>query len=136
MVPIRSIGRPLTSAPQSRHALPGHPGQVRRAAQPGRQHLQPSVGDRRPASPAHRQMHLHRVSQREVVRRRRANVLFVLAITVGISAFLAATTKAEVMVYVFALSFMSLCGYCYKLVQLRNDELDRTYGDQHWFNAA
>ena len=71
-----------------------------------------------------------------MVRRRRANVLFVLAITVGISAFLAATTKSEVMVYVFALSFMSLCGYCYKLVQLRNDELDRTYGEQHWFNAA
>ena len=36
----------------------------------------------------------------------------------------------------FAFSFVSLCGYCYKLVQIRNYEIDRSYGEQAWFNAA
>ncbi|MEQ1699318.1 MAG: hypothetical protein ABMA25_04370, partial [Ilumatobacteraceae bacterium] len=84
----------------------------------------------------HRQAHLHKVSQREIVRRRRANVLFILVLTVGISGFLAATTHASAMVYAFAFAFMSLCGYCYKLVQIRNTEMDRSYGEQTWFNAA
>jgi hypothetical protein len=84
----------------------------------------------------HRQMHLHKVSQREIVRRRRANVLFVLVVTVGITGFLAATTHASAMVYAFAFAFVSLCGYCYKLVQIRSLEMDRSYGDQTWFNAA
>ena len=39
------------------------------------------------------------------------------------------------MVYAFALAFMSLCGYCYKLVQIRQYEQDLAYGDT-WFNAA
>ena len=84
----------------------------------------------------HRQMHLHKVSQREVVRRRRANVLFVLVATVGVTGFLAATTHADAMVYAFAFSVVLLCGYCYKLVQIRNYEIDRSYGEQAWFNAA
>ena len=63
-------------------------------------------------------------------------MLFILVVTVGITGFLAATTHANVMVYAFALSFVSLCGYCYKLVQLRNYEMDRSYGEQTWFNAA
>ena len=40
------------------------------------------------------------------------------------------------MMYAFVLSFFSLMGYCYKLVQLRNQELDRQYGESNWFNAA
>ena len=40
------------------------------------------------------------------------------------------------MVYAFAFAFVSLCGYCYKLVQIRSLEMDRSYGDQTWFNAA
>ena len=137
MVPMRGMARPLTQAPQYRQATHGHAGQVRRGPQ-GRQHLQGGL-ERTPAGRQHdhhRQMHLHRVSRREMVRRRRANVLFVLVVTVGISGFLAATTHNSVMIYAFALSFVSLCGYCYKLVQIRNMELDRTYGDQHWFHAA
>jgi hypothetical protein len=148
MVPMRGMARPLTQAPQQRQAIHGQPGQVRRAtAQPGTRNAMHSAslsgGQQRSHSnhaadqaAGHRQMHLHKVSQREVVRRRRANVLFVLVITVGISGFLAATTHANAMVYAFALSFVSLCGYCYKLVQIRNYELDRTYGEQTWFNAA
>ena len=81
-------------------------------------------------------MHLHKVSQREVVRRRRANVLFLLVVAVGITGFLAATTHANALVYTFALSFVSLCGYCYKLVQIRNYEMDRSYGEQPWLNVA
>ena len=145
MVPMRGMARPLTQAPQQRPAanapmhgsMHGHPGQVRRAAAP-QQQARPAAAQRSHGdnTAGHRQAHLHKVSQREVVRRRRANVLFILVLTVGVTGFLAATTDARAMVYAFALSFMSLCGYCYKLVQIRNTEMDRSYGEQTWFNAA
>ena len=145
MVPMRGMARPLTQAPQQRPSVQGaahgsmhgHAGQVRRSAAP-QQQARPAVAQRTHGdnTAGHRQAHLHKVSQREVVRRRRANVLFILVLTVGISGFLAATTHASAMVYAFALSFMSLCGYCYKLVQIRNTEMDRSYGEQTWFNAA
>lgn len=130
MVPMRGMARPLTQAPQQR-----------RTAGPAAQHAmqygsvtgQRSHGDN---TAGHRQAHLHKVSQREIVRRRRANVLFVLVLATGISGFLAATTHATAMVYAFAFAFMSLCGYCYKLVQIRNYEMDRSYGEQAWFHAA
>ena len=54
----------------------------------------------------------------------------------GLTLFLAATTKSSAMVYAFAFSFVSLCGYVYKLAQMRQYEQDRQYGDAHWFNAA
>ena len=121
MVPMRGMARPLPSAQQAPQH--GHPGQVRRSASGARplDARWPRRRARTATAPAgHRQMHLHKVSQRELVRRRRANVLFVLVLTVGVTGFLAATTHATAMVYTFALSFMSLCGYCYKLVQIRN----------------
>ena len=145
MVPMRGMARPLAQAPQQRPGMHGHPGQVRRAAhgatershtprqQPGRQAARRLETQ---GAAGHRQMHLHKVSQREIVRRRRANVLFLLVLAVGITGFLAATTHASAMVYAFAFAFVSLCGYCYKLVQIRNSEMDRTYGEQTWFNAA
>ena len=83
-----------------------------------------------------RHQQVRRVSRREMVRRRRANVLFVLAISTAVTLFLAATTKSSAMVYLFALAFVSLCGYCYKLAQLRQYEQDRSYtGESHWFAA-
>ena len=90
------------------------------------------------AHPGHRQAHLaaRQVSRRELVRRRRANVLFVLAISNVVTLFLAATTKAHAMVYAFALVFVSLCGYCYKLAQIRAYEQDVRYSEQNWFHAA
>ena len=126
MVPMRGMARPLAQAPQ-RHAVAGD---IRRspATTAQRTHSDTTTG--------HRQLHLHKVSRRDALRRRRANVLFILVLTVGVSGFLATTTHANAMVYAFAFSFMSLCGYCYKLVQLRNFEMDRTYGEQTWFNAA
>jgi hypothetical protein len=71
-----------------------------------------------------------------VVRRRRANVLFVLVMLTAATLFLAATTKSSAMVYAFAFAFVSLCGYCYKLAQLRQYEQDRTGADAHWYHAA
>ena len=137
MVPMRGMARPLTQAPQQ-NRLHGHAGQVHRSAAPdARGHYRGASLDSRPEQPSHhRQMHLHRVSQRELLRRRRANVLFGLVVVVGISGFLAATTHASAMTYLFGLSFVSLCGYCYKLVQIRSLEIDRHYGEQSWFNAA
>ena len=137
MVPMRGMARPLTQAPQAQRSH-GHPGQVRRPAAPaqrGQMHqatLQRDVAE----GHHHRQMHLHRVSQREIVRRRRANVLFLLVVTVGVTGFLAATTHASAMVWGFGLSFVALCGYCYKLAQIRALELDRQHGEHNWFNAA
>ena len=134
MVPMRSMGRPLTQSPLSRPAAPGRPGQMHRSASMGsaqRMHattLEQSGGQ-------HRQAHLIKVSQREMVRRRRANIFFMLVLVTGVTAFLAATTKANSMVYAFAFAFMSLCGYCYKLVQIRALEIDRV-SETNWFNAA
>ena len=56
------------------------------------------------------------------VRRRRTNVLFMLVVTTACTLFLAATTSSTVMLYVFALAFLALCGYVYLLAQLRQRE--------------
>ena len=63
-------------------------------------------------------------------------MLFVLVMATAVTLFLAATMKSSAMVYAFALSFVSLCGYCYKLAQLRQYERDSQYSDVRWFNAA
>jgi hypothetical protein len=141
MVPMRSMARPL--APSQQRTAPAHrtTHQHRTAAPaqaPRAERMHGASLERRPAAgqQAHRQTHVHRVSQREMIRRRRANVLFVLGMSTAVSLFLLATTKAHTMAYLFALSFVSLCGYCYKLVQIKAYETDRTYGEQNWFNAA
>ena len=136
MVPMRSMGRPLASpSPLSRPAAPGRPGQMHRtaAAPVAGQRMHAATIDR--TTGQHRQAHLHKVSQRELVRRRRANIFFMLVLVTGVTAFLAATTKANSMVYAFTFSFISLCCYCYKLVQIRSLEVDRD-ADTNWFNAA
>ena len=56
------------------------------------------------------------------MKRRRANVLFVLVLVAGCALFLAATTKAQAMLYTFVLAFMALCGYVYLLGQVRQRE--------------
>jgi hypothetical protein len=138
MVPMRSMGRPLTASPLSRPAAPGRPGQMQ---QMHRVATSAVVGQRmhnttlERSDGSHRQAHLHQVSQRELVRRRRANVFFMLLLATGVTAFLAATTKANSMVYAFAFAFMSLCLYGYKLVQIRSLGVDRD-ADTNWFKAA
>ena len=59
---------------------------------------------------------------RAAVKRRRANVLFVLAFVSSCSLFLAATTKAPAWLYVFGTSFVALAGYVWVLGQLRQRE--------------
>ena len=48
--------------------------------------------------------------------------MFVLVVTAACTLFLAATTTTTVMVYLFALSFLALCGYVYLLAQIRQRE--------------
>lgn len=64
------------------------------------------------------------------VRRRRSNVLLLLVLTTGCTLFLAATTSSTVLLYVFALAFLALCGYVYLLAQLRQRE--SSGGDDGW----
>jgi hypothetical protein len=54
-----------------------------------------------------------------MVRQRRQNLVVGLAVVVGISLFLAFTTGSSAFVYLFTVSLLALCGYCYVLVQLR-----------------
>jgi hypothetical protein len=141
---MRHIGRPLAPSPLQRPAAAGRPGHPH--------HRQASIHGstatrQRPAAPrtteragqaafrshgnhehAHRQIHMdvHRqvrpAAPRGDVRRRRSNVLFLLVVTTACTLFLAATTSSTVLLYVFALSFLALCGYVYLLAQLRQRE--------------
>ena len=45
-----------------------------------------------------------------------------LVATVGATLFLAATTQATAMLYLFAMSFLALCAYAYMLSQARQRE--------------
>jgi hypothetical protein len=139
MTPMRSMARPLAQAPVHRSASPvsqarrTHGAIDRDLAYTGE--LQRRY-DRDGAPTAHRHQPARRISQREIVRRRRANVLFVLVVATGLTLFLAATTKSSAMVYGFAFSFVSLCGYCYRLAQLRQYEGDRPSVDANWYHVA
>ena len=150
VTPMRSMARPLAPSPLQRPAATGRPAQphvhhthVNGGHVAGAHQLRESYQgelarrtDARRTEHGVRHQQVRRVSRREMVRRRRANVLFVLAISTAVTLFLAATTKSSAMVYLFALAFVSLCGYCYKLAQLRQYEQDRSYtGESHWFAA-
>lgn len=146
MVPMRSMGRPLAPSPLQRPAVTGRTGPMQRAhlsvaPQHRDQAFTGELARRMPREPGarshstHRQVHVQQLSRREQIRRRRANVLFFLVAANALTLFLAATTKSQSMVYGFALAFVSLCGYCYKLAQIRQYEQDTRYGDT-WFNAA
>ena len=146
MVPMRSMGRPLAPSPLQRPAVTARTGQAQRGhlTIPSQSRSSEYTGElarrvpREPGSRSHtghRTAQVQHVSRRELVRRRRANVLFVLVAANALTLFLAATTKSQSMVYGFALAFVSLCGYVYKLAQIRQYEQDARYGDA-WFNAA
>lgn len=157
MAPMRSMSRPLTNSPLARPAAGGRPGQHGSLHS---QHRTLSVVPNRDSSPTgsvqrrshgevgsrshgshaeqpHRQAHVHRgVSHRAEIRRRRTNVLFLLTMAFLGSLFLAATTKSSVMMYALALTFLSLCAYCYRLVQLREIERRSSPQDNAWYRAA
>lgn len=127
---LRPVGRPLAPSPMHRSA--GRHGPAHRAhVEPRnrshradmreasiRRHTEPGGAPHR----AHRQTHVRRPDPAQDLRRRRANVLFVLVLTTAATLFLAATTKATAMLYVFALAFLALCGYVYLLSQIRQRE--------------
>lgn len=138
ITPMRSMARPLTSSPLQRPAATGRPGQMQRSHGLTSHDYTGELQRREHGHSArsHRPQPARRISHREVIRRRRANVLFVLAMGTAVTLFLAATTKSSAMVYAFAFCFVSLCGYCYKLAQLRQYEHDRSYSDANWFHAA
>ena len=144
---MRSMGRPLTQSPLQRPAVTNRTGQMQRThlSLPLQDRDQSYTGElarrvpREPGTRAHtghRVVQVQRISRREQIRRRRTNVLFILVMSNVLTLFLAATTKSQSMVYAFALAFVSLCGYCYKLAQIRQYEQDSRYGEAGWFNAA
>ncbi len=137
-VAMRSMARPLAPSPLSRPAAAGRPGQ-RHA---GRSHgggspvrlSQPAIRSRRlepvrtydatPRARTHAERGRTEVQTRDVLRRRRANVLFVLTLTAGSTLFLAATTKAQSLLVVSVVAFSALLGYVYVLGQHRQRELE------------
>ncbi|MDW3213947.1 MAG: hypothetical protein R8G01_08140 [Ilumatobacteraceae bacterium] len=147
--PMRGgMARPLAQSPLHRPAAAGRPGvqaaqlrrggtrahggrataaaaaPVREAAPRRRSHGDPTGGQPRP-SRAEQQRQAparHATSAADQVRRRRSNVLFMLVLAAGSTLFLAATTKETVMLYLFAIAFLGLCGYMYMLAQLRQRE--------------
>jgi hypothetical protein len=146
MAPMRSIARPLAPSPLQRPAVTNRTGTMQRThlTLPTHTRDQSVTGElarRSPREPGtrshtgHHKAQVQQLSRRELIRRRRANVLFVLVAANTLTLFLAATTKSQSMVYGFALAFVSLCGYCYKLAQIRQYEQEARYGET-WFNAA
>jgi Ca2+/Na+ antiporter len=59
------------------------------------------------------------ISASEAQRRRRTTTFTGLLVTTICLLFFAATTKEVTMLYLFAMSFLSLCGYVYVLVSMR-----------------
>jgi hypothetical protein len=109
-----------------------------------RAHGDPTGGSPRPqpaarthshSGPAHRQSHVVRSagSSTDMVQRRRSNMLFMLVVAAGSALFLAYTTKAQVMLYLFAFAFLALCGYLYLLSQARQREAGSWPSD--WMHA-
>ena len=138
-VAMRSMGRPLAQSPLSRPAATGRPGM----SSHGRSHggaaaaaprLQP-VDRRRPSQPVRTydasprvRSHAERVARpidtRNAVKRRRANVLFVLVLTAASTLFLAATTRSDPMIWTAVGASIALLGYVCLLGQLRQRELE------------
>jgi hypothetical protein len=137
--PMRAMVRPLAPSP--------------RTAPMARQHMAPRGAQPRPrliasdgmleTEPRHRRTHhtaeLPRahyaaetafMSPREVVRRRRVNVLYGMIAANAVTLFLGLTTGSTAMVYGFTVAFLGLAAYCYVLVQLRNQEYLRRYYGQ------
>jgi hypothetical protein len=140
-VAMRSMARPLAPSPLSRPAAAGRPNltvhgrtHAGTASRPGG-HL--PAGDRRrrpetaralydatPRVRSHADRVARPVSSRAAVKRRRANVLFVLALVAGCSLFLAATTRSQPMIWLAVAACGFLIAYVCLLGQLRQRELE------------
>jgi hypothetical protein len=137
-VAMRSMARPLAQSPLSRPAAAGRPG-VRGS---GRTHggsvarVNQPVGRRRPEPvrmyDAASRLRSHadtvtrpHVSRRDALKRRRANVLFVLGLTAACALFLAATTGAQAVLVIAVVALAALLGYVYVLGLQRQRALER-----------
>ena len=132
-------GRTRTAVEHGRYRTHGDPsgGQrrpVARTQQPHagpRRHGDPSGARRRPTPPAPAAR--RSPAPMSDVKRRRSNVLFGLVVVTACTLFLAATTSSTVMVYVFAVSFLALGGYVYKLTQMR-ERVPAAHGFDGWLD--
>ncbi|MEY2968574.1 MAG: hypothetical protein RIQ64_1201 [Actinomycetota bacterium] len=118
--PMRQMARPF--APTQRRA-PIVP-------QPGvRTHHTTSHGIPRPAT------NLYGIPTRELVRRRRQNIFnSLLGLNIG-SLFLAFTTGSTLMIWVFAIAFLTFIGFCYTLAQIRAQQASRRFA-RPYYRAA
>jgi hypothetical protein len=121
--PMRQMARPFAPAAPAPRRAPIVP-------QPGmRTHHTTSHGIPRPAT------NLYGIPQRELVRRRRQNIFNgLLGLNIG-SLFLAFTTGSTLMIWVFAIAFLSFIGYCYTLAQIRQQQMNRRYA-RPYYRAA
>jgi hypothetical protein len=139
--PMRAMARPLAPTPgrtRSHASSTLHRGSVRSpyGTQLSRTHSSSvqQVGHR-----GHRQVHLERgPSPRALVVQRRRNVLMALVTVTFASLAIAVMTASDIAVYVCVLAAISLAGYCYKLVRLRQQEQWHRGrdGEDRWFWAA
>jgi len=109
---LRNMARPLAPSQQYRSA-------AQRTSRPQQGALSNLTGALiRPEGVRH-----HRapamLNPQAMVRQRRQNLVVGLAVVTGISLFLAFTTGSSAFIYLFTVSLLALCGYCYVLVQLR-----------------
>ena len=114
---LRNMARPLAPSQQYRSAAArtSRP-QSSRSQQGGLSNLTGALirpeGVRHHRAPA-------MLTPQAMVRQRRQNLVVGMAVATGISLFLAFTTGSSAFVYLFTVSLLALCGYCYVLVQLR-----------------
>lgn len=138
-VSMRPMGRPLAPSPLSRPAASGRPAlrsgvrthggaHVRSAGQEAAQRPdRPEVtrlhdAPRRARSHAEappRQAATGDAGGADVLKRRRANVLFVLVLTAACTVFLAVTTKSQPMAYLAGAAWLAVCVYVCVLSQAR-----------------
>lgn len=126
--PMRTAGRPLVANQRST---------VRPTPAP-RLQPRPQGDSAERTTPARTAVRRSTVSQAEMIRRRRVNTLVALLLTSAGTLFLAATTRETAILYIFAFSFLALCGYVYMLASIRQRHAgpwSRTMGDDEWFRS-
>ena len=125
--PMRAMARPFVPAPAARRSsLGGAPA----APTSGRSHH--NTASQGMPRPANGQVGFVPMSGREMLRRRRANVLYGILGVNSVSLFLAFTTGSSFMTLLFGAAFLSLVGYCYMLVQIRQQHINRRYRHSYY----
>ena len=122
--PMRAMSRPLVSPvryQQSYRPAPAPAPRVREEDATGR-HRRSHHEDLTRSHYAREEMFL---SPQEVLRRRRTNVLYGLLAVNVITLFLSLTTGSTFMIFAFAVAVLVLLGYCYTLVQIRQQQYMR-----------